>query len=311
MDVSRVLAATLVLMAIPAGRADAADVSVVGGTLRYVAGLGEINTLVISHAGSTWSIDDLGSDSIVSGNGCVTGPPPGFHADCADPVQDVVVSLGGEDDTATLDASAAPPGGTVLDGGDGTDVLSGGGGADLLVGGAGGDVMSGGGGFDTVTYADRAAPVAVGIDDAGADGEAGENDDVRSDVERVIGGSAADTLAGSAAANALEGGPGDDVLDGGGGADALAGGVGVDTVSYAGRAAPVTVRLNGLADDGEVGEGDNVLAEVVVGGAGADTLAGGAGGDVLVGNGGDDLLDGGPGTDTLDGGTGDNIVIQG
>jgi hypothetical protein len=312
MDVSRVLtalAATLALMAFFAGAARAATVSVVGGTLRYTANLGEANTLVISHAGSTWSIDDLGSDSIVSGAGCATGPPPGFHADCADPVQDVVVQLGNADDVAMLDASVAPPGGARLEGGDGNDALLGGGGPDVLVGGAGADTMSGGGGVDTVTYDDRAAPVVVAIDDAGGDGEAGENDDVRSDVERVVGGSGADTLVGNIGANALDGGPGDDLLDGGVGPDALTGGDGVDTVTYAGRGTPVAVRLNGLPDDGGAGEADNVSAEIVLGGSGADTLAGDGGANVLDGGAGDDVVDGGAGPDRLMGGPGQDVVL--
>ncbi len=50
-----------------------------------------------------------------------------------------------------------------------------------------------------------------------------------------------------------------------------------------------------LAADG--GDGDDVL----IGGAGNDTLSGGTGDDVLIG---------GPGQDVLDGGTGDNILIQ-
>jgi Ca2+-binding RTX toxin-like protein len=312
MDVSRVLtalAATLALMAASAGAASAATVSVVSGTLRYQAGLGEINTFVLSRSGSTWSIADLGADTIVPDDVTCHVVIDDNRAECSDPVQDVLVQLGGEDDTATLDASASAPGGTRLDGGDGNDVLLGGGGADVLVGGTGSDVMSGGGGVDTVTYADRSAPLAVAIDDLAGDGEAGENDDVRSDVERVVGGSGADTLVGNIGANALDGGPGEDVLDGGAGPDALAGGDGVDTVTYGGRAAAVTVRLDGLPDDGEAREGDNVSAEVVVGGGGADTLVGDGAANVLDGGAGDDLVDGGAGPDRLTGGPGQDVLL--
>jgi hypothetical protein len=105
------------------------------------------------------------------------------------------------------------------------------------------------------------------------------------------------------AAWVLDGGPGDDVLepsggraDGGDGRDrllgrgsaALDGGADADvleglpdpgvhatpTVVYAGRTAPVRVTVDGIADDGEEGEGDDVRGSVtgIVGGAGADAL---------------------------------------
>ena len=41
--------------------------------------------------------------------------------------------------------------------------------------------------------------VNVSLDDVANDGQAGENDDVKSSVEKVFGGSAADVLTGSAA----------------------------------------------------------------------------------------------------------------
>ena len=46
------------------------------------------------------------------------------------------------------------------------------------------------------------------------------------------------------------------------------------------------------------------------GGDGDDVLLGGAGNDTLAGGNGDDVLIGGPGQDVLDGGTGDNVLIQ-
>ena len=46
------------------------------------------------------------------------------------------------------------------------------------------------------------------------------------------------------------------------------------------------------------------------GGDGDDVLIGGAGNDTLNGDDGDDVLIGGPGQDILDGGPGNNILIQ-
>jgi Ca2+-binding RTX toxin-like protein len=120
-------------------------------------------------------------------------------------------------------------------------------------------------------------------------------------------------LFGEAGADRLTGGGGDDFLDGGIGSDTLAGGAGRDTVDYSARTAPVTVSLNGSADDGEGGEADNVGSdvEVLVGGTGDDQLAGDDADNALLGNAGNDMLGGGGGNDQLDGGAGDDRLAGG
>jgi Ca2+-binding RTX toxin-like protein len=82
---------------------------------------------------------------------------------------------------------------------------------------------------------------------------------------------------------------------------------------YAGRNFPVTVTLDGTADDGGDGEGDNVAADVedVTGGSAADTLVGSAADNELVGGGGDDTISGGDGNDGLDGGAGRDTIDGG
>lgn len=80
---------------------------------------------------------------------------------------------------------------------------------------------------------------------------------------------------------------------GGTGPDVFNGGAGEDTVSYAGLTRGVSVSLDGTADDGALGEGDNV--EDVIGGSGNDTLTG---------NDQDDAFYGGAGNDTISGGDG-------
>ena len=131
------------------------------------------------------------------------------------PGDDVVVG-GGEEDALYGDAGA--------------DLLSGGAGDDLLDGGAGVDLLSGGPGEDRVSYGERTTPVSVTPDDQPDDGEAGEGDDVRADVENVSGGKAGDVIVGSAVDNKLGGGDGDDVLIGREGADILDGGSGADVL---------------------------------------------------------------------------------
>lgn len=116
-------------------------------------------------------------------------------------------------------------------------------------------------------------------------------------------------------------GDGTDIIVPGRGADSISGGTGLDLVTYEHRASaqPVTVAIDGLANDGGSGEGDNVRTDVenLAGGAGSDHLTGStgnnqiwgmAGSNTLVGNLGNDWLTGGDGNDTISGsGGGDSL----
>lgn len=163
-------------------------------------------------------------------------------------------------------------------------------------------------------------------------------------TDRFFGGDGDDTLKGSGGADELRGEGGNDTLIGDGpsdhgiSADILDGGAGVDVLQdyvFAGetRFAPaIAVSLDGIANDGRPGEGDNVIGveRVVSGSAGSFTgdaadnefvapEVGAAG--VLIGNGGNDTLtggdshgdriDGGPGDDVLTGGFGDDTIVGG
>jgi len=115
----------------------------------------------------------------------------------------------------------------------------------------------------------------------------------------------------------VDGGPGADTLradaiselDGGAGPDRLEGDRAVAT--YATRATGVVVTLDGVANDGAPGEGDDVETHAVLGGDGADELTGGDGADELSGHGGDDVLRGGGGDDMLRGESGADHVDAG
>jgi len=259
------------------------------------------------------------------------------------------VTGGSANDSLTGDANA-----NVLTGGGGNDTLVGLAGADTLNGGDGddifdegsaandGDTFNGGAGTDTVNYGSRTAALTVTMDGVTAnDGESGEADNVKADVENIIGGTAADTITGNNLDNVITGGLGNDVLTGGAGNDTFAegavtsgadvfnGGTGVDTVDYSSRTAALTVTMDGdVANDGLSGEGDDVNADVenlrggtaadnitgnalandIDGGAGADTISGGAGDDVLYGAADADTLNGDAGDDLLDGGLGDDTL---
>lgn len=261
--------------------------------------------------------------------------------------------------SASADTFEGGAGDDTIDGGDGADTIKGGLGADTITGGlgddtlygddgddtfnegsatSGADTIYGGSGTDLVNYGSRTNDLTISLNNQADDGESGELDNVRSDVENITGGAGADTITGSNYDNVIDGGAGDDTLDGASGndtflqgsasdgADTIIGGTGVDTVDYSSRTNALTVTMGDeTANDGEAAETDDIGLDVEVllcgdgddtvtgndldntidGGAGDDTLSGGAGNDELyggTGDGGDDTLNGGAGDDILDGG---------
>ncbi len=267
-------------------------------------------------------------------------------------LDDVEVVTGGSgDDTLTAAAGVA----ATLNGGPGNDTLIGDSAADTLNGGAGNDtlrgrggndvmngddgndtfdeesasngsdIMNGGAGIDTVDYSGRTNAVVVTMDGVAAnDGETGEADNVKADIENVKGGAGDDTITGNALSNVITGGPGNDTLNGGAGDDVfpqgaaadgndtISGGAGVDKVDYSGRSAAITATLDGTTASGDLAasEADILGTDVenLEGGSEADTLTGNASANELVGNGGDDTLEGLGGDDTIEGGAGDDTI---
>jgi RTX calcium-binding nonapeptide repeat (4 copies) len=124
----------------------------------------------------------------------------------------------------------------------------------------------------------------------------------------------------------LDGGPGADQLTGGpagsqtrflmgtvpDGADQILGGPGIDLVSYESRTGALRLTEDGVADDGEAGEGDNIasVVEGLLAGAGADTLAGGPGPNALRAGAGDDTVMARQGAlDNVDCGAGNDTAV--
>ena len=230
----------------------------------------------------------------------------------------VVVTTGAGDDAVgdlSLSEGSLPDGALQVDLGPGNDRFRGDQPAEIVHGGDGNDTIAGWGGDDQL-YGDAG--------DDSVDGERGR------DV--VSGGDGQDTLIGdrydAPYADVLDGGPGIDLLD-----DYSADG----DPRYA---TPISVTLDGLANDGKPGENDNVtgierltpgsagtfvgddgpnlvtMPEVgaagsldgrggddvlTAGDANGDVVLGGAGDDQLAGGFGDDHLVGGPGRDTING----------
>jgi hemolysin type calcium-binding protein len=142
---------------------------------------------------------------------------------------------------------------------------------------------------------------------AGADVYLGDGDDTLDDrvfgVAQGEGGD--DDIRVSNGFFTMIGGPGADRLDA-----TNADGAGV---TYLDRTDGVTVRLNGLADDGSAGEGDNVLGTItgITGSRGNDFLEAGASAISIYGAEGDDTIVGGPMNDYLSGLDGDDDISGG
>jgi len=127
--------------------------------------------------------------------------------------------------------TTAPIDADVLDGEADNDTFDEGAAADC------GDVINGGAGTDRVDYQARLVSVslAISLDGTANDGDpaagAGEKDNVKTDVEIVLGGIGNDTIVGSAANDELHGGPGNDTISGGAGSDTLSGDSGNDIMN--------------------------------------------------------------------------------
>ena len=177
----------------------------------------------------------------------------------------LVLDGGGGADVLRLDRSVTVPatllgggGDDRLTGGAAADLLGGGDGHDRLDGGAGGDDLSGGAGTDAVYYGTRTRGVTVGLGRFADDGEPGERDNARDDLEVVVGGAGDDVVTGTASHDIFYGNAGDDVLWGRGGDDVLVGGPSRDRL-YGGGGA-----------DRLFADGDGGLPDLLDGGPGYD-----------------------------------------
>jgi Ca2+-binding RTX toxin-like protein len=174
-----------------------------------------------------------------------------------------------------------------------------------------------------------------------------------------LGGEGNDTLKGEPGNDTLDGGPGNDTLHGGGGndqvrggdgddallgdgitlgADVLDGGPGTDRIegdwiqNDRGANDPISVTLDGAANDGHAGEGDNVIGVELVKvtrpgvfaagadamtidvwniGAGTTTVTGSPGADNIRTWDKADRIDAGAGNDTIEAGNGDDEITGG
>lgn len=321
---SRAVLSTAALLAVvPASAHAAATVDVSGSTLRYTAAAAEVNVPAITFVPGSpgeYVVSETGT-TLAPGAGCVADSATRVR--CADlGIGSIAVNLGDLNDAGgsvaadialavTLlagpgdDAFTSGAGNDQLTGDIGNDTLGGGAGRDRFPGGTGDDSYSGGSGddrfafnsddpgsdtytggpgTDEMSYRNASRAAVATLDDVRNDGIAGE-DDVRSDIENLVGSQFSDSLTGSAAGNVIQGNDGSDVINGLGGDDWL---LGTDLIGQ--------------------GSGNDTIA----GGDGNDWLTdGGAGVSAVDGGAGDDFLWTGPGADTFTGGPGRDLVDYG
>ncbi|HKN55348.1 MAG TPA: calcium-binding protein, partial [Amycolatopsis sp.] len=185
-------------------------------------------------------------------------------------------SLFGNDGNDTLN------GGPVRDnlsGGNGNDRLLAGAGDDVSFGGPGDDFLDGGAGNDTLFGEDGNDTLIGGLGD-----------------DDVIGGNGNDTSSSLVAKD---------------GADSFSGGAGIDLADYSARqfgpGTVLRVSLDGVANDGEPNEGDNMSTDV-------ENVNGAVGANFITGNNAPNVLRGGQSSDTIqavDGISGNDVVIGG
>jgi hypothetical protein len=227
-----VLAVVMLLLA--AAPAQAATVEQSGNELAFTAAAGERNDVVIEFDRGAFVVRDHGG-ALEAGEGCEAVSD--VSAACSrDGVLGVSIDTGDRDDSVESLLPNTLLSGIRLvriDGGPGDDRLHGWRTSDEIRGGPGADYVSGGpgNGRDVAvmdSHDGAGGGVTVTLDATANDGLPGEGDDVRDDIEAVLGGPGDDTLIGNAQPDRLIGAGGDDRLDGGRGPDALEGGDGID-----------------------------------------------------------------------------------
>jgi Ca2+-binding RTX toxin-like protein len=282
------VAGLILAAAVPAVASAVISVSIANRTLTIVGSTGD-DDVAIGSAGSnalgpttdvTGGGQDMSAGAGCQGFGDPNGPANDNSVFC--PTNDfdrIQVTLDqGEDEFRSTGTFPV-----VADAGSGDDNITTGRGPDTVLGGPGDDVIdvdqnttsgtstsvdggvdddeiligrdnrpddvAGGGGQDTVSYAFAASGRRVSLDDQPNDGGTTEGDNVRSDVETVVGSGSGDTLIGNVLAQTLDGAGGTDRLEGLGGPDILIGGPGTLDATFGGPGEDDIRLRDGLVDE--------------------------------------------------------------
>lgn len=235
------------------------------------AGVSPLNRAitVFGEAGNDTFFSGAGPDTFNGGNGTdlvdYIAASAGVTVDlgAGTGATDLLIDVQNVNGSNFADTITGSPLDNALDGRDGNDTIDGSGGNDTITGGA----------------------------DSGVDPDTNGGDD---------------TLSGGAGNDTVQGQDGDDTINedaAANGADLLSGGAGDDTLDHSARTTPVTVIIDGIANDGAAGEADFVGPdfENYLGGSAADHYEGSGSNERFQPMGGDDFVDGnGAGGDLLD-----------
>ncbi len=264
--------------------------SVDEATSLIVTGSNGADEATVSFSDGTYTVrGSPGDDPILLGDpgagGC-SRDPDSNSVSCQGAVSSIQASLGGGNDTFTIDASVPAGVSASIDGGAGSDTLRGGEGDDTIYAGDDHvpDTLEGGGGDD----------VLYGVNIFHPRRESG--------AATMLGGAGDDLLIGGQPCDG-------DLFDGGAGEN--------DSASFArvhNSGVFVEATIGGAVVDPNVSGcnaghiEDNV--EKIEGSPGPDILTGDGGPNTLLGRGGDDILDGKGGFDNCAGGAGNNQTVN-
>jgi Ca2+-binding RTX toxin-like protein len=115
------------------------------------------------------------------------------------------------------------------------------------------DDIIGGSGITAVVYAGRTAPISVTLDNKANDGQAGEDDNIHSNVQEIYGGNGGDHLIGD-----LQPGAPSETIVGGSGNNYIVGGSGSNYI-YAGPGTNVVDSFNGKPDTVDCAGGNTTV----------------------------------------------------
>ena len=197
-------------------------------------------------------------------------------------VRRVPVTLVGGNGNDTLSGGKADD---FISGGAGDDHLRGRDGDDTIVGGSGADELAGGEGRDVADYSERTENLVIKVGTHADDGALHEHDNVRDDIEAVVGGSGNDYLKNCTDNKSMEflGGPGNDTLVGADNSDTLYGNEGHDTLEGNGGNDFLADASNRSWHHGGVDSMDGGLGEDTVKTSSADDKVVGAGTVIIAG----------------------------
>jgi Ca2+-binding RTX toxin-like protein len=218
---------------------------------------------------------------------------------------DYDINLGNGSNQNAMNTGCTDAGATAtINSGSGDDTLRGGSASTSVT-------LNAGGGADTVNGYDGPTVIHGGDGNDGVFGGGGN--------DQVFGEGGDDKLRGHGGNDLEDGGSGNDDIgysagishDSDPGGDQLVGGPGDDRLRLSGHSGGMAITIDGQANDGTPGEGDNVGSDIekIEGTPGNDFFTGSAGVDNFEGDSGDDEIHGAGGNDDLYGGGGDDRVF--